>query len=50
MFDMIWMDGVWLGIKLESGESIIGTADGVAKARDFRRKPEGGRTMEQRRD
>ncbi len=41
-FDVRWMDGMWLGIKLESGESIIGTADGVVKATDFRRKPEDG--------
>ncbi len=27
---------------MESGESIIGTADGVAEARDFIRKPEEG--------
>ena len=38
-FDVRWLDGVWLGIKLESGESIIGTAEGIVKARDFRRKP-----------
>ena len=30
--DVRWMDGVWPGIKLESVESIIGTADGVVKA------------------
>ncbi len=36
------MDGVWLGIKLGSGESIIGAAGGVVKARDFRRKSEEG--------
>jgi hypothetical protein len=43
-FDARWMDGVGLWIKLEGGEPIIGTADGVVKARDFRRKPgEGGR-------
>ncbi len=42
--DVRWVDGVRLGIKLESGESIIGTACRVVKARDFRRKPgEGGR-------
>ena len=27
---------------MESGESIIGASDGVAKARDFRRRPENG--------
>ncbi len=31
-----------LGYKMESGGSIIGTADGFAKARDFRRNPEEG--------
>ncbi len=36
------MDGVRLGAKCESGESIVGAADGVGKARDFRRKPEEG--------
>ncbi len=41
-FNVRLMDGVWLGIKLESGESIVGTADGVVKARDFRREPEEG--------
>ncbi len=41
-FDVRWEDGVWLGIKMESGESIVGTANGVAKASDFRRKPEEG--------
>jgi hypothetical protein len=35
-------EGVWLGIKSESGESLIGTGEGVAKAMDFRRKPENG--------
>lgn len=31
--------GVWLGINLECGESIVGTAGGVAKTKDFKRKP-----------
>ncbi len=43
-FDVRWMGGVWLGIKLESEELIIGKVDGEAKARDFRKKlEEGGR-------
>jgi hypothetical protein len=43
-FDVRWMDGVWLGIKLDSREPVIGTADGVVNARDFRRElEEGGR-------
>ncbi len=33
---------VWLGVRLESGEPLIGTSEGVAKARDFSRKPENG--------
>ncbi len=41
-FDVRWEDGAWLGIEMESGESIIGTARGVVKARNFRRKPEEG--------
>ena len=41
-FDVRWKEGVWLGIKAESGESLIGTGEGVVKARDFRRKPENG--------
>ncbi len=40
-FDARWTEGVWLGISLESGESVIGTEE-VAKARHFRRKPENG--------
>ncbi len=34
--------GVWLGINLESGQSVVGASYGVMKARDFRRKPEEG--------
>ena len=34
-----WHEGVWLGIGEETGESIIGTNEGVVKAKDFRRKP-----------
>ncbi len=41
-FGARWREGAWLGIKAESGESVIGTSDGVAKAKDFRRKPENG--------
>ena len=35
-----WEDGVWMGIRDESGESIIGTSEGVVQCRDFRRIPE----------
>ena len=38
-----WEDGVWMGIRDESGESIIGTSEGVVKCRDFRRRPEADR-------
>jgi len=34
-----WSDGIWLGIRDESGESIIGTSEGIVKCRDFRRRP-----------
>ena len=33
-----WETGVWLGIRDESGDVIIGTGKGVLKARAFRRK------------
>ena len=47
-FDVRWFEGVWLGVRVESGESIIGTSGGVVKARDFRRKPlNGGRWSEE---
>jgi hypothetical protein len=41
-FDVRWREGVWLGVRMESGESLIGTDGGVVKARDFRRKAENG--------
>ena len=41
-FDARWKEGVWLGVRMESGESLIGTTEGVVKARDFRRKAENG--------
>ena len=36
-FSCRWERGVWLGIRDESGEIIVGTPDGVVKARDFKR-------------
>ena len=33
-----WSDGVFLGVREESGEVLIGTRDGVLKARSFKRK------------
>ncbi len=42
-FDHRWKEGVWLGIKAESGEaSKIRTGEEVVKARDFARNPENG--------
>ena len=41
--DVRWESGIWLGIRDESGEVIIGTSKGVLKARSFRRKPESER-------
>ena len=38
-FDPRWYEGVWLGVRDETGEAIVGTKDGVVKRRDFRRKP-----------
>ena len=32
-FDARWLEGVWLGIRDESGESIVGTPEGVVKRR-----------------
>ena len=36
--DSRWEDGIWLGIREDTGESIIGTQEGVIKARSVRRK------------
>ena len=33
-----WESGIWLGIKDESGEVIIGTKEGAIKVRTIRRK------------
>ncbi len=41
-FDVRWKEGVWLGVGLESGEFLTRTSEAVAKAREFRRKPENG--------
>ncbi len=37
-FDARWKEGVWLGLRMESGESLIGTNEVVVQARDFRGK------------
>ena len=35
-----WEEGVFLGCKATTGEKIIGTLDGVVRARTVRRRPE----------
>jgi hypothetical protein len=37
-YDSRWSTGIWLGIREESGEVIIGTDEGVIKCRTIRRK------------
>ena len=37
-FDPRWECGCWLGVKSETGEIIVGTSEGVVKARDFKRR------------
>ena len=34
-------EGIFLGMRMRSDETIVGTADGVIKARTIRRRPEG---------
>merc|ERR1712026_294122 len=38
--DPRWESGIWLGVRDESGEILVGTPGGVLKARSFMRKPE----------
>ena len=33
-----WFEGIYLGIGEETGEMIVGTQEGIVKARDFRRR------------
>ena len=35
--DSRWATGVWMGVKDETGECIVGTSEGTVKARDFKR-------------
>ena len=35
-FDSRWEEGVWLGVKDNTGEAIIGTDKGIVKARDWK--------------
>ena len=37
-FNVIWEDGIWLGVIHESGETIVGAEQGIIKAKDFRRQ------------
>ena len=41
-----WKEGVWPGVRLESGESLIGTSEGIVKARDSGEKVRERRRME----
>ena len=34
----IWSEGIWLGVREETGEAMLGTKDGVMRARTVRRK------------
>ena len=36
--DARWKDGIWLGIRDRSGESLVGAEHGVIKVRSVRRK------------
>ena len=33
-----WLNGIWLGIREESGEYMVGTPEGIFKVRTVRRK------------
>ena len=35
--DSRWETGIWMGIKDQTGECIIGTSEGTVKARDFKK-------------
>ena len=37
-FNSRWESGIWLGIREESGETFVGTKEGVIKVRTVRRK------------
>ena len=40
--DAKFHDGIWVGLRVKSDESIIGTPNGVIKAKIVRRLPEDG--------
>jgi hypothetical protein len=37
-FEERWAEGIWLGVREESSEILVGTMEGVVKARSFRHK------------
>ena len=41
----MWNDGVYLGVKGKTGEIIVGTTEGIWKARSIQRKPTGQRWL-----
>ena len=45
-----WKDGVFLGIRIDSGEKLIGTPEGVIKVRSIRRKLEAERWVAEQHD
>ena len=38
--DARWESGIWLGVRDESGESVIGNSEGIIQVRTVRRKPQ----------
>ncbi len=45
--DVRWEDGAWLGIKMESRESIIGTRGVACEGQGLQEEARGGRKVEQ---
>ena len=37
-WDERWHEGIWLGVREDSGEIFVGTEEGVVRANPFRRK------------
>ena len=37
--EIMWQDGVYLGVKATTGEVIVGTAEGIFRTRTVRKKP-----------
>ena len=42
-FERRWEEGIWLGVRHETGEVIMGTSEGVIKVRDVKRRRRRGR-------